>query len=109
MVLDGHESVRADLVRPGVGALHRPFAVGDEVGFGAQRADGGGGEGAGALGLGPAEGFVGLGGEGEGCQEGEEEGYCWELHCGVFGVWSGWRWLLGFGLDFCALLRDWSV
>lgn len=86
VVLDGHESVRADLVRPGVGALHRPFAVSDEVGFGAQGADGGGSEGAGALGFGAAEGLGGLSGEGEGGEEGGEEGYCWELHCGVLGL-----------------------
>ena len=64
VVLHSHESVRSDAVRPGVGALHGPLAVGDEVGFGAERADGGCGEGAGALGFGAAEGFVGLSGEG---------------------------------------------
>lgn len=64
VVLDGDERVRADAVRAGVGALHGPLTVGDEVGFGAEGADGGGGEGAGALGFGAAEGLVGLGGEG---------------------------------------------
>jgi len=83
VVLDGDESVRADLVGAGVGALHGPGAVGDEVCFGAEGADGGGGEGAGALGFGAAEGFGGLGGEGVGGEEGEEEEEgCWgELHC----------------------------
>ena len=82
MVLNRDESVRADGVRAGVGALHGVGAVGDEVGFGAERADGGCGEGAGALGFGAADGFVGLGGEGEGGEEGEEEGEGWELHFG---------------------------
>jgi len=92
VVLDRDESVRADAVRPGVGALHRPLAVGDEVGFRAERADGGCGEGAGALGFGAAEGFVGLGGEGEGGEEGEEDGHGWELHGDGFCFWYGWRW-----------------
>jgi len=80
VVFDRDESVRADLVRTGVLAFHGVGAVGDEVGFGADGADGGGGQGAGALGFGPADGFVGLGGEGEGGEGCEEEGYGWELH-----------------------------
>lgn len=64
VVLDGDERVRADAVRAGVLALHGVGAVCDEVGFGAEGADGGGGQGAGALGFGAAEGLVGLGGEG---------------------------------------------
>lgn len=80
VVFDRDESVRADGVGPGVGALHGVGAVGDEVGFGAERADGGCGEGAGALGFGAADGFVGLSGEGEGGEGGEEEGEGWELH-----------------------------
>ena len=103
VVLDGDESVRADLVGAGVGALHGPGAVGDEVCFGAEGADGGGGEGAGALGFGAAEGFVGLGGEGEGGEGCEEEGEGWQLHGGGGGrgffflgsIWRG----LGFGLE----------
>jgi hypothetical protein len=38
MILDSDKSVRADLVWPGVLAFHGVGAVGDQVGFGAQRA-----------------------------------------------------------------------
>lgn len=34
------------------------------------------------MGFGAADGFVGLGGEGEGGEEGEEQGEGWELHFG---------------------------
>ena len=107
VVLDGDERVRADGVRAGVLAFHGVVAVGDEVGFGAEGADGGGGEGAGALGFGAAEGLVGLGGEGQGGEGGEKEGDCWELHGGFYSFGFGLKWGFDFGESVVLWFEGW--
>ena len=66
--------MRANDVGPRVLAFHRVQGVGHEFGFRAVGADGGGGQAAGARGLVAADCFVGMRGEGEGGEGGEEEG-----------------------------------
>lgn len=80
----GNESVRANAVGAGVLACHGVDLVCSEVLFCAESTDRGCGERAGALRFATADGLVGLSGEGEGCQEGEEEGEGGELH-----FWGG--------------------
>lgn len=87
LALGCDESVRANAVGASVLARHGVDFVGSQVGFAAEIADRGGGEGAGALRFAAADGLVGLGGEGEGGEEGEKEDKAWELHCGKLWWW----------------------